>query len=99
MRGMVITALVSKKTISPGPSLAERISIDVLVVDLFRSRAALEAESSRSGSRSVYCRSKPVRLPFTDADRVVLSWICRLFPSARGALSVIGRRQSYAGIE
>src|SRR5829696_6437798 len=54
-----------------------------LIVDLFRSRAALEAEIL------VLRRGKPTRLPFTAADRLVLGWACRLFPNACDALAIV----------
>ena len=61
-----------------------------LVVDLFRSRAALEAEILVLRQQiTVLRRGKPTRLPFMAADRLVLGWICRLFPNARDALTVV----------
>ena len=61
-----------------------------LVVDLFRSRAALEAEVLVLRQQIVILRrGKSARLPFTAADRLMLGWICRLFPSARNALAIV----------
>ena len=61
-----------------------------LVVDLFRSRAALEAEILVLRQQIIVLRrSKPTRLPFVAADRLVLGWICRLFPNARDALAIV----------
>ena len=61
-----------------------------LVVDLFRSRAALEAEVLVLRQQiTVLRRGKPTRLPFMAADRLVLGWICRLFPNARDALAIV----------
>ena len=61
-----------------------------LVVDLFRSRAALEAEVLVLRQQiTVLRRDKPIRLPFMAADRLVLGWVCRLFPNARDALAIV----------
>jgi hypothetical protein len=61
-----------------------------LVVDLFRSRAVLEAEILVLRQQiTVLRRGKPTRLPFVAADRLVLGWICRLFPNARDALAIV----------
>ena len=61
-----------------------------LVVDLFRSRAALEAEVLVLRQQiNVLRRGKPTRLTFMAADRLVLGWICWLFPNARDALAVV----------
>ena len=61
-----------------------------LVVDLVRSRAALEAEIIVLRQQIIVLRrGKPIRLPFIAADRLVLAWICRLFPNARDALAVV----------
>jgi len=61
-----------------------------LVVDLFRSRAALEAEIIVLRQQIIVLRrGNPGRLPFIAADRLVLAWICRLFPTAYEALAVV----------
>ena len=61
-----------------------------LVVDLVRSRAALEAEVFVLRQQiNVPRRGKPTRLTFMAADRLVLGWICWLFPNARDALAVV----------
>ena len=61
-----------------------------LVVDLFRSRATLEAEVIVLRQQiNVLRRGKPTRLTFMAADRLVLGWICWLFPNARDALAVV----------
>jgi hypothetical protein len=61
-----------------------------LVVDLFRSRAALGAEILVLRQQIIVLRrSKPARLPFVAADRLVLGWACRLFPTARDALAIV----------
>jgi hypothetical protein len=60
------------------------------VVDLFRPRAALEAEILVLRQQIVVLRrGKPGRLQFSAVDRVLLGWICHLFPKARGALAIV----------
>ena len=61
-----------------------------LVFDLFRSRAALEAEVVVLRQQIIVLRrGQPGRLPFLAADRLVLGWVCRLFPNARDALAIV----------
>ena len=61
-----------------------------LVVDLFRSRAALEAEVLVLKQQIIVLRrGKPNRMPFLAVNRVVLGWACHLFPKARGALAIV----------
>jgi hypothetical protein len=61
-----------------------------LVVDLFRSRAALEAEVLVLKQQIIVLRRrKPNRMPFLAVDRFILGWVCRLFPKARGALAIV----------
>jgi hypothetical protein len=56
------------------------------VIDLFRPRAALEAETLVLRQQIVVLRrGKSGRLPFSAVDRVLLGWVCHLFPKARGA--------------
>lgn len=60
------------------------------VVDLFRPRAALGAEMLVLRQQIVVLRrGKPGRLPFLAVDRVLLGWVCHLFPKARGALAIV----------
>src|SRR5215216_1921147 len=60
------------------------------LVDLFRSRAALEAEILVLRQQIIVLRRrKEARLPFTAADRLVLVWVCRLFPNASDALAIV----------
>src|SRR5262245_60248498 len=60
------------------------------VVDLFRPRAALEAEMLVLRQQIVVLRrGKAGRLPFSAVDRVLLGWVCYLFPKARGALAIV----------
>src|SRR5262249_32752705 len=61
-----------------------------LLVDLFRSRAALEAEVLVLRQQIIVLRrGKPNRLALLIADRVVLGWVCHLFPKARNALAIV----------
>jgi transposase InsO family protein len=61
-----------------------------LVVDLFRSRAALEAEVLVLKQQIIVLRrGKPGRMPFLAVDRFILGWVCRLFPKARDALAIV----------
>jgi hypothetical protein len=60
------------------------------VVDLFRPRAALEAEILVLRQQIVVLRrGKPGRLAYSSVDRIVLGWVCHLFPRARGALAIV----------
>jgi transposase InsO family protein len=60
------------------------------VVDLFRPRAALEAELLVLRQQIVVLRrGKPGRLPFSVIDRTLLGWVCHLCPKARGALAIV----------
>ena len=61
-----------------------------LVFGLYRARAALEAEILALRQQIIVLRrGRPGRLPFSAADKWVLSWITRLFPNARDALAVV----------
>ena len=61
-----------------------------LVVDLFRSRAALEAEVLVLKQQIIVLRrGKPNRMSFRAVDRFVLGCACHLFPKARDALVII----------
>jgi hypothetical protein len=58
-----------------------------LVLDLFRSRAALEAEVRVLRQQIIVLRrGRVARLPFSAVDRLVLG---RLFPDACDALAII----------
>jgi hypothetical protein len=60
-----------------------------LVVDLFRSRAALEAEVLVLKQQIIVLRrGKSNRRPFLAVDRFVLGWVCHLFPKAYDALAI-----------
>src|SRR3954447_19967619 len=70
-----------------------------LIVDLFRSRAALEAEILVLPQQIIVPRRrKATRLPFTAADRLVPAWVCRLFPKTSTRSPSFGRRPWCAGI-
>jgi hypothetical protein len=64
--------------------------ISGLVVNLFRSRAALEAEVLVLKQQIIVLRrGKPNPMPFLAVDRFVLGWVCHLFPKARDALAIV----------
>ena len=70
-----------------------------LIVDLFRSRAALEAEILVLRQQIIVLRRrKATRLPFTAADRLVLGWVCRLFPKTCDALAIVRPETVVRGI-
>lgn len=61
-----------------------------LVIDLFRSRAALEAEIMVLRQQIVVLRrGRPTRLHMRAIDKLVLGWLCWLFPNARSGLAVV----------
>ena len=61
-----------------------------IVVDLFRPRAAMEAEILVLRQQIIVLRrGRPGRVPFLAVDRFVLGWVCRLFPKARDALAIV----------
>src|SRR3954470_11028536 len=61
-----------------------------LVFDLFRSRATLEAEILVLRQQIIGLRRGRVgRLPFSASDRLVLGWVCGLFPNTCDALAII----------
>ncbi len=61
-----------------------------LVVDLFRSRAALEAEVLVLRQQIVVlCRGRPTRPHIMAIDRLVLGWLCQLCPNTREELTVV----------
>jgi hypothetical protein len=64
--------------------------IVALVIDLFRPRAALEAEILVLRQQIIVLRcGRPGRMPFLMIDRMVLGWICQLFPKTREALAIV----------
>ena len=59
-----------------------------LVVGLFWSRAALEAEVLVLKQQIIVLRrGKPNRMSFLAVDRFILGWVCRLFP--HDALAIV----------
>jgi hypothetical protein len=64
--------------------------IFAVVVDLFRSRAALEAEVLVLRQQIVVLRrGRPIRPHMVAIDRLLLGWVCWLFPNARDALALV----------
>ncbi len=62
-----------------------------IVTDLFRSRAALEAELLVLRQQiNVLRRKAPKRLRFGTIDRLVLATACQSFPKAYNALAIVG---------
>jgi hypothetical protein len=60
------------------------------VVDLFRSRAALEAEILKLRQQlNVLRRSAPKKFVFSSIDRMIFVCLCRLFPKVRDALAIV----------
>jgi hypothetical protein len=69
-----------------------------LVVDLFRSRAALEAEVLVLKQQIIVLRrGKPNRMPFRAVDRFVLGWACHLFPKPATRLPSFDPIPSFGG--
>ena len=61
-----------------------------IVIDLFRPRAAVEAEMFMMRQQIIVLRrARPGRVPLLAADSIVLTWVCQLFPKARGALVIV----------
>jgi hypothetical protein len=61
-----------------------------IVVDLFRPRAALEAEILVLRQQIIVLRrGRPSRVPFLAVDRMLLGWVCQLFPKTREALAIV----------
>jgi hypothetical protein len=61
-----------------------------LVIDLFRPRAALEAEILVLRQQIIVLRrGRPGRVRLLAVDRMVLGWACRLFPKTREALAIV----------
>jgi transposase InsO family protein len=60
------------------------------VVDLFRPRAAVEAEILVLRQQIIVLRrGRPSRVAFSPVDRMVLGWVCQLFPKTREALAIV----------
>jgi hypothetical protein len=61
-----------------------------LVLDLFRSRAKLEAEILVLRQQIIVLRrGRAGRLPFSAGDRLVLCWVCWVFPITCDAVAIV----------
>jgi transposase InsO family protein len=61
-----------------------------LIADLFRPRAALEAELLVLRQQIIVLgRGRSSRPTFRAVDKLVLGWLCRLFPNVRSALTIV----------
>jgi hypothetical protein len=61
-----------------------------LVTDLFRPRANLEAEVLVLRQQIVVLRwDRSGRVPSLAVDRMLLGWVCQLFPNTREALAIV----------
>ena len=61
-----------------------------MVIDLLRSRVALEAEILILRQQiNVLRRTRPKRPPFISIDRLILGGVCRLFPKMYEALAIV----------
>lgn len=60
------------------------------IVDLFRSRAALEAERLVLRRQIIVLRQRaPKKLPFGPIDKLMLARVCRCFANAYKALAIV----------
>jgi hypothetical protein len=61
-----------------------------IVGHLFRTRVAMEAEILVLRQQIIVLRrGRPSRIPLLAADRMVLGWVCRLFPKTREAPAIV----------
>ncbi len=61
-----------------------------MVIDLLRSRVALEVEIVVLRQQiNVLRRANPKKLPFISIDRLILGGVCRLFPKMYDALAIV----------
>ena len=61
-----------------------------IMVDLFRPRAAMEAEILVLRQQIIVLRrGRPSQVPFLAVDKMVLGWVCQLFPKTREALAIV----------
>jgi hypothetical protein len=64
--------------------------IVALVIDLFRPRAVVEAEILVLRQQIIVLRrGRPGRQKLLSFDRMVLGWVCQLFPKTREALAIV----------
>jgi hypothetical protein len=72
------------------PMLALVRLIFSLVVDLTQPRAALEAELLVLRQQIIVLRrAGPPRPTFIATDKLLLGWLCQLFPNVRSALTIV----------
>lgn len=63
-----------------------------MVIDLLRSRVALEAEILVLRQQiNVLRRANPTRPHFISMDKLILGSVCRLFPRVYDALAIVRR--------
>jgi hypothetical protein len=61
-----------------------------IFIDLFRPRTAMEAEILVLRQQIIVLRrGRSGRVPFLAVDRMVLGWVCQLFPETRAALAIV----------
>ncbi len=61
-----------------------------ILVDLIRPRAVMEAEILVLRQQIIVLRrGRPSRVQFLAVDRMVLGWVCQLFPKTRAALAIV----------
>jgi hypothetical protein len=61
-----------------------------IVVDLFRTRMAMEAEILVLRQQIIVLRrGRPSRIPLLAVERMVLGWVCQLYPKTREALAIV----------
>jgi hypothetical protein len=61
-----------------------------IILDLVRPRVALEAEILVLRQQIIVLRrGSPSRVPFRAINRIVLGWVCQLFPRTREALAIV----------
>ena len=67
------------------------LALVVVVTDwVWHRRAAVEAEMFMMRQQIIVLRrARPGRVPLLAADSIVLTWVCQLFPKARGALVIV----------
>jgi hypothetical protein len=64
--------------------------IVALVIDLFQPRATVEAEILVLRQQIIVLRRGTLgRVPLSAVNRMVLGWVCRLFPKTREALAIV----------
>jgi hypothetical protein len=70
-----------------------------IILDLVRPRVVLEAEILVLRQQIIVLRrGRPSRVPFLAVDRMVLGWVCQLFPKTRRRSPSFGLILLFAGI-